>query len=272
MKRLAFIFAITILASAGIRSEELSTCVNEGSRINILIDEKPLDNFAESSFVDVGDREVKITPISDQIGLRYIEGIFDEDELKSLIQFCENRSGWQRSQVMRSMKLDDDDPHRTSSSCPLIFSLHYHDKIGLLPDELQKETQASWNATNRVARLFDILPSQVEPLQVIHYQPGQYYKAHHDYHSNPETESLQGKQRVYTLLVMASNVPETDGGGYLHFPKLNIKILPKFGDAVAWKNLNEKGYPEPLSLHEGMMLEKSEKYAINVWTTDSPYS
>ncbi|CAE6967300.1 unnamed protein product, partial [Symbiodinium sp. CCMP2456] len=81
--------------------------------------------------------------------------------------------------------------------------------------------------------------------------------AHMDTHQEPERlGSFNGEQRTHTLLVFVSTVPESDGGGHLHFPLLELRVLPKAGTAVLWNNLKPKGdgdlmEPDPCALHEG---------------------
>ncbi|CAJ1388636.1 unnamed protein product [Effrenium voratum] len=118
----------------------------------------------------------------------------------------------------------------------------------------------------------------IEPLQLVKYVPGQYYRAHLDTHQEPERlGSFNGEQRVQTLLVFVSSVPESDGGGHLHFPLLDLRILPKAGTAVLWKNCRPKEgtalvEPDPCSLHEGEPPLSVEKVAMNVWVVDRPFS
>merc|ERR1712217_986004 len=84
--------------------------------------------------------------------------------------------------------------------------------------------------------------------------------------------SYSGEQRTHTLLVFMSDVPETDGGGHLHFPLLGLQILPRVGFAVLWSNVRPGGgcEPDPNSLHEGMAPFASGKIAMNVWVVDRP--
>eukprot|EP00434_Breviolum_minutum_P035218 symbB.v1.2.031166.t1/scaffold3587.1/size53637/4 len=110
----------------------------------------------------------------------------------------------------------------------------------------------------------------IEPLQLVKYTPGQYYRQHLDTHQEPERlGSFNGEQRTQTLLVFVSSVPESDGGGHLHFPLLELRILPKAGTAVLWDNCKPKHgtdmlEPDPCSLHEGEPPLHVNKVAMNV--------
>ncbi|CAE8684169.1 unnamed protein product, partial [Polarella glacialis] len=72
--------------------------------------------------------------------------------------------------------------------------------------------------------------------------------------------------------VFLNDVPAHDGGGFLHFPKLGLRVLPKAGSAVLWRNLRPSGEPDPDSLHEGEPPFASEKLAMNVWVADRPFT
>eukprot|EP00439_Symbiodinium_sp_Y106_P016722 s1903_g2.t1 len=108
----------------------------------------------------------------------------------------------------------------------------------------------------------------VEPLQLVKYVPGQYYRAHMDTHQEPERlGSFNGEQRTHTLLVFS------DGGGHLHFPLLELRVLPKAGTAVLWNNLKPKGdgdlmEPDPCALHEGeppLGVKKARVVGWGIW-------
>jgi hypothetical protein len=136
-----------------------------------------------------------------------------------------------------------------------------------------RELELTWALTERAAKLLQVEPSQVEPLQVIHYAPGQFYKPHHDHAGyylsetppsgggegslEDEADAPQlpqptgeptGESRPATILVFLSDV---EGGGELNFPRLGLSFTPAKGDAVAWSNVNVKGLADPTMVHEG---------------------
>ena len=83
---------------------------------------------------------------------------------------------------------------------------------------------------------------QIEPLQLVRYTGGEYFGPHHDYHSTGKS-SVQGEQRVFTLLLFGSTV-SADAGGETHFPELGVHVWPRGGDALAWSNVDAHGAHE----------------------------
>lgn len=140
--------------------------------------------------------------------------------------------------------------------------------------EVDEELAAVKHVMDLCARALETDVSFIEPLQLVKYTPGQYYRAHLDTHQEPERLSSQnGEQRTHTLLVFLSDVPEGDGGGHLHFTRLGLRILPRAGSAVLWRNVLEStGEPDPDSLHEGEPPLSSDKIAMNVWMADRPFT
>src|SRR5438309_5464708 len=81
-----------------------------------------------------------------------------------------------------------------------------------------------------------------EGIQVLHYNPGGYYKPHYDYFdpnfagNKPVLD--RGGQRKATFMVYLNDVEE---GGGTSFPQLNFLGEPKTGRALYWKNVKEDG-------------------------------
>ena len=118
----------------------------------------------------------------------------------------------------------------------------------------------------------------MEPLQLVRYLPGEFYKEHHDHGGY---YGVQTEQRPWTLLVFLSSVPSNngfEGGGYTLFKELGerddggIAIVPRMGDAVLWRNVDEDtGEVLQKAVHEAIPPKDGGavvKYAMNVWITD----
>ena len=94
------------------------------------------------------------------------------------------------------------------------------------------------------------------------YEPGQFYKQHHDQNAAPQ--SLWGP-RVMTFYLYLSNV--THGGG-TRFPRLNITVEARAGRAVLWPSVLD-GKPletDVRTQHESVSVGKDEiKYGCNFW-------
>jgi len=119
---------------------------------------------------------------------------------------------------------------------------------------------------------FNFILSSIEPLQLIKYESGQYYKVHHDHGAY---YNLPDANRDMTLLLFLSSMSGFDQGGQTCFPLLDIQVLPTTGDAIVWMNVHENtqqsGRPNQAALHEGMPPVNIDtiKYACNVWIREA---
>ncbi|MDT0574722.1 2OG-Fe(II) oxygenase [Croceicoccus sp. F390] len=105
-----------------------------------------------------------------------------------------------------------------------------------------------------------------ETLQGQRYEPGQEFKAHHDWFDVNEDywqgEVAAGGQRAWTLMVYLN---EVEDGGATHFPRANISIPPQTGTLVAWNNALDDGSPNAATLHAGTPVNAGVKYVVTRW-------
>ena len=106
------------------------------------------------------------------------------------------------------------------------------------------------------------MPEDHAEIQLLKYNPGQYYRSHHDYLGGSET--LLAGPRALTLFVYLSDVDE---GGETVFPVLNLSVTPRAGRAVFWANVFDE---QPLqkdvrTRHLALPVKEGVKYAANVW-------
>ena len=167
---------------------------------------------------------------------------------------------------------------RTSESCVLLPAAIYlsnprflemREKENPSPQELDifKAVNVCWEVSRRAASLLSRDPTTVEPLQLVRYtSPDSFYNVHHDHGGfyGKETE-----HRPWTVLVFLNDVTS---GGYTWFPKLDLKVAPRAGDAIAWSNVDEEGKADPDMVHAGQPPGEAgiEKYAANIWFGDAP--
>jgi prolyl 4-hydroxylase len=111
-----------------------------------------------------------------------------------------------------------------------------------------------------------------EGLQVMRYQPGGEYKAHHDYfpleQKGAAAHMARGGQRVATLL-MYLQPPEE--GGETEFPDVGVTVVPKQGSAVYFEYMDDKGRYDPLTLHAGLPVLKGTKWIATRWIRQGPF-
>jgi prolyl 4-hydroxylase len=109
--------------------------------------------------------------------------------------------------------------------------------------------------------------ANAEHLDLLRYLPGQEYRPHRDYlpPSAPgnSTRPDQPGQRVHTVF---SYLADVDAGGETDFPLLDVRIVPKTGRVVHFRNLTADGQPDPRTLHAGMPVIAGVKWLGTLWT------
>jgi prolyl 4-hydroxylase len=152
---------------------------------------------------------------------------------------------------------------RTSNQCFI-----YGDKI----------TEKLDNITNK---LTDIPIENYEATSVIRYKSGQEYKTHYDFiptnHPMYDTFIRTGGQRTTTALFYLSG--EFTGGETIFFKLDNLKIRPKVGMCIIWKNMievntiNGKELNNNLaSRHAGLPVCKGEKWIATKWIRENKWA
>ncbi|KAG2309538.1 hypothetical protein Bca4012_081427 [Brassica carinata] len=113
-----------------------------------------------------------------------------------------------------------------------------------------------------------------ELIQVLRYEPNQFYRPHHDYFS--DTFNLKrGGQRVATMLMYLTDDVE---GGETYFPLAGdgectcggkimkgISVKPTKGDAVLFWSMGLDGQSDPKSIHGGCEVLSGEKWSATKW-------
>ncbi|KVI04079.1 prolyl 4-hydroxylase 1 isoform X1 [Cynara cardunculus var. scolymus] len=120
-----------------------------------------------------------------------------------------------------------------------------------------------------------------ELIQVLRYEPNQFYRPHHDYFS--DTFNLKrGGQRVATMLMyLTDNVV----GGETFFPMAGsdecscggkmvkgLCVKPNKGDAVLFWSMGLDGKSDPDSIHGGCEVLSGEKWSATKWMRQKPTS
>ncbi|MDT9599039.1 prolyl hydroxylase family protein [Sphingosinicella rhizophila] len=149
-----------------------------------------------------------------------------------------------------------DPDFRTSESC----NLHPL-------DEPVKRVEA------RLAELMGIPPAFGETIQGQRYAVGQQFKPHHDYFHTDQPywaeQERNGGQRTWTAMAFL-NTPEK--GGHTKFPDAKLEIVPAVRGLLVWNNVDDKGEPNPQSLHQGLPVEAGTKYVITKWFRERPWA
>lgn len=137
----------------------------------------------------------------------------------------------------------------------------------------RRENEVTETLYRRAADLLQIDESMLEShtnaedMQVVHYDPGQKYDAHHDWGVSGYAES-----RYITLLLYLNDKAHPDAGGETAFPKAaggrGVRVHPGKGGAVLFYNLLPDGNADDLSLHEATPVVDGEKWLSNFWVWD----
>jgi prolyl 4-hydroxylase len=124
-------------------------------------------------------------------------------------------------------------------------------------------------ARARIAGLVGAPQGALEPIQVLHYAPGQTFERHHDFLdvSVPgyAADVARAGQRIVTFLVYLN-----DGyaGGETDFPLLGLTFKGEPGDALMFANIDPAGAPDRRTLHAGLPPTSGEKWLLSQWIRD----
>ena len=117
---------------------------------------------------------------------------------------------------------------------------------------------------NRMSTVLGIPLENLENLQMLKYEEGQFYGQHHNY--NPEQRNRQCGPRILTFFLYLNDVEE---GGGTRFPELNppLTISPKRGRALLWPSvLNSNPMNSDLRMdHEALPVITGTKFGTNAW-------
>ena len=150
-----------------------------------------------------------------------------------------------------------------------------HSKAGYLHNSRTSSTFFTSDDDNiikaikkRAADYVKLPVSHLEGIQFLRYKQGEKYEFHYDGFSKPEN----GIQRIHTLLVYLNDLSFEDGGSTT-FWQYKVKVFPKTGRAVWFRNANDEGTKrEDNSMHSGdPILKDVTKYALNIWIRNKPF-
>jgi prolyl 4-hydroxylase len=156
--------------------------------------------------------------------------------------------------------------------------------VGMTVPDASRTSETAWiDKTDPVARkVFDKVLEMTgksfencENLQVVRYEPGTYYKAHHDSCCDDSDGcrgfAAEGGQRVATLLVYL-NSEFTDGE--THFPDHgDLKLKADPGSAIFFRPMaRDCDKCHPKALHAGLPISSGTKYVCNVWVREDKFA
>ncbi len=124
---------------------------------------------------------------------------------------------------------------------------------------------------SRVSALIGPPLAQFERPSVLHYTVGQEFRPHFDFldPGRPgfrEQLARQG-QRVATFLLYLS---DDFDGGETDFDRAGLRWKGRAGDAIYFANVDDRGRPDPLTLHAGLAPTRGEKWLLSQFVRGAP--
>jgi hypothetical protein len=118
------------------------------------------------------------------------------------------------------------------------------------------------NIMRKISEITWVPTENFEAFQVLRYEIGQKYNAHHD--ASSQQTRLSCGTRILTFFLYLSDVEE---GGETAFPLLNIAVKPKKGSALLWPSTydHEPNGIDHRTLHEAKPVIRGTKFAANTW-------
>ncbi|CAJ1396929.1 unnamed protein product [Effrenium voratum] len=211
-----------------------------------LDDEKPLQDDVKAG---KRGRVLKAYNVLEDPEVIVVPDFVNEAEIQHLLQLAER--GWQPSEVGSGVYKSKDEAKdlanevsdiRTSYSCLIE------------PGTSNMVTAIEY----RLATLAGMDVKHLEPLNMVRYAPGQFFKEHHD-----------GRFRPKTVFLYLNDVPPGEGGETM-FPDLNVKIVPRRGCAVMWSNIIGPQQEDNRMVHQGLPPKATIKYGVNCFFNDKP--
>jgi len=188
----------------------------------------------------IGDRKIRSVIKHNEPLVIELENVLSDGECDKLILFSQTQNRLQRSKIGTSHQVND---IRTSSG---MFFEH-------------SENELISTIEQRVSAIMGIPLQHAEKLQILNYAPGQQYKDHYDYFTSP---TKKADNRISTLIMYLNDVEE---GGETTFPKLNLSVPPRKGNALYFEYFYNDTSLNELTLHAGLPVVKGEKWVATQW-------
>ena len=139
--------------------------------------------------------------------------------------------------------------------------------------------------SQRMSTLLELPSRNFEPIEFLHYQPGQHYTWHRDEFgwkaSSPDPATVLAGPRVLTVFFYLSDVEEggeTAFAGGPHDSKIvdsrfsgkrkapSLLVKPVKGKAIMWANMQSDWHEsEPASSHTALPVRSGIKWAATLW-------
>ncbi|WP_239422073.1 2OG-Fe(II) oxygenase [Bacillus sp. CGMCC 1.16541] len=199
----------------------------------------------KGSKIVIGDQEIKVVARYEQPLIVVLDEVLTHEECDTLVTLSKDRL--KRSRIGATRDIND---IRTSSS--MFFD--------------EDENEFIRDIEQRIAALMCVPIEHGEGIQILHYEPAQQFKAHHDYFV--QGSRAAANNRISTLIMYLNDVEE---GGETLFPNLNLSISPRKGMAVYFEYFYNNPLLNEQTLHAGTPVSQGEKWVATQWMRRKPY-
>ena len=182
------------------------------------------------------------------------DNFVSDEECNALIEYG-YAEGYKRSEDVGDVTIDGTydstvSDHRTSKNAWLLDDGEEDPITGPVVERIMTLAGAPYNNS--------------EWLQLLKYEPGEYYLEHHDYIVHEAEEERPQGPRILTVFLYLNDV---EAGGGTHFGPLGITVMPKKGRALVWPSvLDEDPWEmDERTHHEALKVEAGVKYGANAW-------
>eukprot|EP01060_Flectonema_neradi_P031116 TRINITY_DN463_c0_g2_i1.p1 TRINITY_DN463_c0_g2~~TRINITY_DN463_c0_g2_i1.p1 ORF type:complete len:360 (+),score=57.60 TRINITY_DN463_c0_g2_i1:1480-2559(+) len=124
-------------------------------------------------------------------------------------------------------------------------------------------------------RLIDVIgtvsgvdPSHFEAIQILKYNPGEYYIHHSDwFEAHMKSYLGSAGQRIATSITFLNTLPPNQGGNTVFtYSDPQVNVTPIAGDSIIFYNMHRSGRPDKASEHEAVPPKPGfEKWVAVIW-------
>ena len=209
---------------------------------------------AEVPNVTIHSRPSEVESKEDGPWVLTIDQFLSIDECERLIELGYTR-GYERSADVGKMNFDGTfeefvNDGRTSTNAWCI-------------DDCQTDPTTK-NVLQKIENLTGVSDDCSENLQLLRYEPGQFYKTHHDY-IDTQLDRPEGVRILTVFLYL--NEPEAGGG--TNFPDIGkgITVMPKKGSVLLWPSVlnDDPNAMDDRTHHQALHVQKGIKFGANAW-------
>ena len=181
-----------------------------------------------------------------------MDDVVSAEEAETLIELGKEK-GFQRSETVGLKQANGSHGSRVASGRT--------SSNAWCQEKCYNNTKAT-NVNQRLSNLTGIDEMNSDYLQLLQYEPGQFYSTHHDY-IDYHTQRQSGV-RILTMYLYLNDV---EAGGGTNFNQLGITVMPKRGRALLWPSvMNDDPNKKDLrTTHQALPVEKGIKYGANAW-------